>query len=877
MKNTILRFFAFFLLCFLTAQAARAQQCTYQLNMHDDFGDGWNGGVLTVTNGTSTYKFSLVDVDVLGNGTDSTVTFSVTDGLPLTLSWAAGGFDYEVSYTLLDNDGEVIFEITEPAVGVNYSEPVACVACIKPQNEQIENVYDDRAKVRWTPGIGTSTPAGWWVVYGPAGFGAGTGDTLYVITPKATITGLQKKTLYDFYVQQDCLNGDAGALVGPFTFETYRSNDVGISAVISPQNNCDLGVETVRFALSNFGAKPQSLVRYKYSVNGIPVGIPFPQDGLYTDILGKDSTEIIEFETQYDFSQPGEYKIAVWAELDSDEFPDNDTFYYYVVNRLVAPYTQNFETWSGGWYAGKPDTVDTDASWAFGQPAGSVISTAANGQNAWVTNLSGAYNLDEFSYLYSPCFDFSDLTEDPVLEFSLNYDTELEFDGGWLEMSLDDGANWLKVGAIDEGLNWYNYENTFTDLGEVWAGNSDGWLTARHRLDGVGGEARVHLRFVFSADDFVQGEGIGIDDVRIYLPVANDLAGIGLATLADDQECGLADDAVVFRIANFGAQPQTVFQVGYSLNGTAPVIENVGPLALNPDEVLEYTFNQTFDSRDGVFAIQAWTVLAGEQNPSNDSSAVHTVNHLPAPLPLFENFESGLLPPGWASNGFISNGHNNISQVLAINLYEFNPASITNLPRLGFVAPTDSLRFDYRITNFDGGGVIPTVLTGGTKFDVQVSTDCGETFQTIYTINSSNHTPGAGLKNVAVGLADYAGQGINIRFRGTWGAGDFYFDLDNINIGPVSTPVHTIDVLTSLRLFPNPAIGSATLSAVFARPIDVRVQLLDLTGRTLWQTGQLHTEQFSSELSLTNLPPGIYLVQVQAEGQAEVRKLVVGR
>jgi hypothetical protein len=875
MKNILLRYVSLLAFLVLATPAMLAQQCIFQVQMHDDFGDGWNGGTLTVSNGATNYIFSLAGN--IGDGMDSTVTFAVDNSLPLTLSWAAGSFDYEVSISLFNNNGDLLFEITEPAVGVVYEENVACVACLKPQNIRIENVYDKRAKVRWTPGIGTSIPVGWWVIYGDAGFtpGPDAGDTLYVPTPKATITGLQKKTVYDFYVQQDCGNGDAGDLTGPFSFETYLSDDVGITAVLTPGNSCDLGTETVTIALSNFGANPQSLIPFNYSVNDIPAGVPMPQDGLYTGVLGKDSSEVIEFETQFNFSEPGEYRITVWTAMNTDENTANDTFEFYVVNRLVLPYAQDFETWSGGWYA-ESDTLGIAASWAFGKPAGMVISAATSGENAWVTNLNGLYNPDERSYLYSPCFDFTDLTEDPVIEFELNYFTETDYDGCWLEMSLDDGANWSKVGAINEGLNWYNFDNTFTSLGQVWAGNSNGWVTARHRLDGLGGESRVQLRFAFSADNFSQLEGIGIDDIQIYLPLAADLAALSVATLGDAAECGLEADLVIFSLANFGSQAQTIFELAYSINGAAPVIESVGPLSLNPDATFEYTFTQPFDSRDGAFDIQCWTILAGDENPGNDLSAVYEVSHLPEALPLQENFENGL-PASWVSDAFVSADHNNISQVLATNMYEFSAFSITDLPRLGFVGLQDSLRFDYRITDFSGNGTIPTVLAGGTKLEVQVSIDCGDTYQTVYTIDASNHTPSVGLKRITVGLDAYAGLAVHIRFNATWGAGDFYLDLDNINVGQGSTPVREIGSLTQLTLQPNPTAGPSTLRAAFDQPVDVGVRVLNLVGRVVWKSNYLHTDKLATELNLDSYPDGIYLVQLQVDGEIVTRKLVKTR
>ena len=773
LKLLRLSLFAFFLPLLQTANA----QCEYTLLMFDSFGDGWNGGSLKITSGTAVYNFTLNNID--DDGIDSSVTFVVTNGAPLNLSWSAGIFDAEVSFILFDYDGNIVYQDLFPGQGNLFSGIGFCPDCLKPVNVKIENVYDTRAKLRWTPA--SLNPAlGWWVIYGPKGFvpGPGVGDTAYVTVPKVTLTGLQKKTDYDFYVIEQCDSTDASTRVGPYSFQTYWSDDVGISAVLTPVSGCDLGVEAVKIIMQNYGANPQSLIPFRFTVNGFDAGVPQPQDGFYTGVLGKDSMTTIEFETTYNFSAPGEYLIKVFTQMTGDEDVSNDTFYYRIVNRLITPYYQDFETWEGGWYV---DTASTLPSWEFGMPNNAVISAAASGKNAWVTNLDGNYNNLEHSYLNSPCFDFSDLTEDPVIEFAINYFTELNFDGGYLEISTDDGQNWDKVGAIGEGLNWYNFFNTFISLGDVWAGQSNGWQKARIKLAGTAGESSVKLRFVFGSDNFVTYEGMGIDDIKIYVPLANDLAGTSASSSGQDVECGLEQDKVVFSFTNFGTQPQSFFEVGYSINGGAPVIENI-TATVQPDETFTYTFTTPFDSRDAKSEIKCWTTLLNEQNLVNDT-AYYTVSHLPRPVPFQENFESQLLPDGWVFTGFpfITNFNGNTSYVLETNMWGGNTGFTYDIPRYGTIETGDSLTFDYRITDFGSGGAVPTVLSGSTKIEVQVSSDC-QTYQTLYTINLITHVPSVNMKKIKLGLNAYAGQAIKIRFKGTWTTGDFYVDLDNINL-----------------------------------------------------------------------------------------------
>ncbi|MFZ4634077.1 MAG: T9SS type A sorting domain-containing protein, partial [Saprospiraceae bacterium] len=646
---------------------------------------------------------------------------------------------------------------------------------------EIDNVWDKRVRLSWTPS-GVDPVDGWYVVYGPVGFSpaGGNGDTLFVNTPKATVTGLTPYTDYDVYVQTLCSVDTTSELVGPITFRTYRSNDVGISAVLSPQGGCDLGFEQVEVRISNYGANPQSLLPLNYNINGNPSGVMQPADGFYTGVLGKDSSDAFQFDLGLNLSLPGEYLITVFTQLKGDEDTANDTLNFYLAHQLPAPYAQGFEVWDGGW---RVDSSSVNASWAYGKPQKTVIDDAANGETAWVTSLDAAYNDNELSYLVSPCFNFSDLTEDPVIELSIFRDLETDFDGAFLDLSTDDGQSWQRVGTIGEGLNWYTEDNLPLGLGHVWSSNSKGWIPARHTLNGAAGNETVRLRFGIGADGFVTREGFGIDDIRIRVPQTNDLAGISATSSGDALQCGVDNDQVVFSLSNFGSDVQDTFAVAYSINGGTPVIESVLGKQLLPDEVFTYTFDSTFNSANGFFEITCWTILNGEQATNNDS-VVYVVDHRPLAIPVLEDFNSGILPNNWSQlNADLSNTHNNTSFVLAAPLISLIDTfeAITN--RYGPLGSGYKLRFDYRITDFFSDGTVASVLENGDAFDVSISNDCGAQFTNAYTINAGNHTPGTGLKTVVVNLDAYADDFIIVRFSSIGSpASSRWFDLDNVGI-----------------------------------------------------------------------------------------------
>ncbi|MFM8485535.1 MAG: hypothetical protein ACKOCH_04295, partial [Bacteroidota bacterium] len=106
------------------------------------------------------------------------------------------------------------------------------------------------------------------------------------------------------------------------------------------------------------------------------------------------------------------------------------------------------------------------------------------------------------------------------------------------------------------------------------------------------------------------------------------LLGVGVLAESQEQECGLQTDKVTFTFLNGGSQTQNNYKVAYSINGGTPVIETLSGNnnAISPDEVISYTFNASFDSRDAISVIKCWTILNGDAATPNDTATV-TVNH----------------------------------------------------------------------------------------------------------------------------------------------------------------------------------------------------------------------------------------------------------
>ncbi|MCB0558945.1 MAG: T9SS type A sorting domain-containing protein [Lewinellaceae bacterium] len=765
----------------LTPPLMSQTSCEYVLTMIDDFGDGWNGATLTITIGNNATVYTLNNID--DDGESASVSIPVTEGASIELFYISGSFPGEVEYTFSDAEGNILFQDGqmggEPADGQVFSAVATCPSCPPPLagSVEVENIRAFMVDISWIP----SDPEGEYLIeYDTSGFTPGNGDFKMASGATTKLFSLQQNTGYDFYLTALCANGDTSVTVGPYSFMTPFANDVAITEILSPVTACGLGAaETISVAISNLGGVPQSLIPFDYSVNGIPGGVSMPQDGFFTGVIGTDSTEITEFDATFDFSDFGEYIVQVWTALEGDSIPSNDTTSITVVNIPYIteyPYFEGFEEWSGGW------TVESDGfgapSWAYGEPAGTLINNAANGSGAWVTNLGGNYNNSEISYLVSPCLDFSSLSEDPRIAFSIILNTENNFDEAWLEVSTNNGETWSKVGTAGTGLNWYN------DAGNNWwenDGGVPGWHYAQNILEGTADSANVRVRFVFSSDGSVAREGVGLDNILISLQLDRDIAGSS-ADIMSASSCGSPNDTVSISLLNLGGFPAGGFDVGYSVNGGAPVVENIGNVLLLPGDGLTYTFNTTFDaSVPGTYTIQAWSEFGTDEFLLNDT--VTTSFRTSVNPPLREDFEDGGAPAGWAfSPGMtIEQDHTSPSIVAYDNVYSSTPEIQVTTPAIGPIEENDTLTFDYRYVDFFAG-TDPTILTAEDSLLVEVSIDCGESFFPAFVITGLNHLPTADMTTIELPLGALAGEIILIRFRAVWGAGDYYLDLDNINI-----------------------------------------------------------------------------------------------
>jgi Subtilase family/Secretion system C-terminal sorting domain len=285
---------------------------------------------------------------------------------------------------------------------------------------------------------------------------------------------------------------------------TRATNDIGILALLTPDtaNICSLSnAETISVKVRNYSSLASSNISVSYSINGAIVTETIPS------IAANDSI-VYSFSQTADLSAYRSYAISAWVHFPGDTYPANDTLT--PINIQTAPlissypYLEGFEKNNGYWYPG-----GVNSSWQWGAPQKIIIDKAANGNNCWVTSLTGNYNNEEHSYLYSPCFDLSSLHQ-PELSFSHIFQTEddCDCDYHWVEYSTD-GITWIRLGSVGSGTNWYD-----NAIRQAWQKSYTKWHVSS--FDVPVNSSRVRFRIVMNSDPATNYEGVAIDDIHVF-------------------------------------------------------------------------------------------------------------------------------------------------------------------------------------------------------------------------------------------------------------------------------------------------------------------------------------------------------------------------
>ncbi len=793
----------FFAVCSLSINVLHAQDsCTYKLRVFDRFGDGWNGSQVYIKLGTKA-EVAYTHDGLLGLSSDSVHIFNIRvrvgDSIFMRYDDASAGFQDEIKYSLINNAGDVLYaDGPKPKIGKIYSGIIKCISCGLAINPIVLSVRALTTTLSWQPAqVGTKLTyrIQWDSVPFTPGLGRNsydTQDTFFIVQ------GLKELTNYKAYIKTLCGLTDTSSWFGPLMWKTDTANNVGVSKIFAPVNRCDLNIDSVKIMIKNYGGAPQILVPIKYSVNGTPVSITYPIDGNYTGNFSKDSIVPFTFKATYDFTQPGEYLIAAWTELDGDANKANDTFKLSVTRpRVVTKYpdAQNFEAGKDTW-AIVDSAANSNSTWAWATPNYKFIVNAASGKKCWTNCVDTSYKNRDTSYILSPCYDFSSLVSDPRINFDINFYTETHFDGTWLEGSTDAGKTWARIPRTAKSINWYNDTISRTS-NEFWAGtNRVGWRNAQTILAGYAGKPSCRFRFIFQSDATSSPKandysGVAIDNILVSAPATTDFAAdsVGLDYMNNCR--------VSLRVINLGTTATGKFSVGFKLENGTSVVEAVDTTPVAVGGSFVYTFKNQLGTptKDGQ-KLLAWVILSGDNFQSNDTLPYRIGVSKPIAVNTVFNFDDLKVPANWigkragitntgqgvpsSAGGFIYTDiykDTNPIGALTSNIFDFTAG------KFGPIRADDSLVYDYRFVN-DNAPYAAYQLQGTDALKVEVATECDTTYAPLDTVSIKNQVVNTSFNTRRISLGKFAGKIIKIRYSinsAIQTYSGYFVDIDNIN------------------------------------------------------------------------------------------------
>jgi hypothetical protein len=504
-------------------------------------------------------------------------------------------------------------------------------------------------------------------------------------------------TDYDGDVR-NAVKPDAGA--DEFTVTRY-TNDIAAQSVDYPTPTLIMAAGnpfSPKATFKNPGSVSQASVPVKVEIfNSVPALV---YTGTATIAVGGyDNTAQATFTPTASLAA-GSYTITATAMLPGDLNAADDAvtsslFVQASVSSL--PYTEGFEAGPNGWLTTSPGGAN---DWVIATPKKAQLSHAYAGTKAWITKDTLNYADNQESYVNAPILNLTTFSGVLLVQFYSNFKTEFNFDGGDLEISLDNGLSWTKVDStLGTGTNfntptstaWYNDADAqgnisapYWDGGEGggvssagYATQTDGWVLSSTALAGLSGLSDVRFRWHFSSDGGVNSEGWALDQVTFKEVLPNDIAmgSLGIPGYVGGpvpekvstpepivkSRSGQSDpviesatslgavaalpvtfDAVV---RNAGVLPQPAFNVGWDIDAVpqAPVA-NTGTLPFGSTQTLPLLWATP---TTGFHSVRAWTLLGTDINPTNDSASFN-FEVLAPEVVFYEGFNGTTFPPtGW--------------------------------------------------------------------------------------------------------------------------------------------------------------------------------------------------------------------------------------
>ncbi len=362
-------------------------------------------------------------------------------------------------------------------------------------------------------------------------------------------------------------------------------------------------------------------------------------------------------------------------------------------------------------------------------------------------------------------------------------------------------ANWKATVGLVNAVSYSPDANSF-EANPNFLSATD-LHTGASAFDGTGTTLPAWLTTDIDNQTRTGAADVGADDFT--LPSA-DLAASDLVSPVV-VGCANASQGVTVSVKNMGSSPidfsVTPATVTCNVTGsaTAMLSETVstGTLAAGASQnvALIGTFNM---SASGTYSFSSSVALTGDGNAANNvATTSRNVSTTTFAMPYSQDFgATSSSVSGWYTGGtaFSVNYTGGLPQLGAagvvgsalyrqVNTSNTFPYGYCITPKMGTVASGDYIAFDWKVViPATASPYTPAVSPNWGNFKVDISTDCGNTFTTLQTVNAdgvgtTNYT------NLNIPLTSYVGQEVMFRIglTSTTPTAATYYIFDNFVIG----------------------------------------------------------------------------------------------
>jgi hypothetical protein len=667
------------------------------------------------------------------------------------------------------------------------------------------------------------------------------------------------------------------AAVNPGGVETS-----GCTSIFHPSTLTCPGNIAPAVLIRNNGLSPVTSLTVGYSLNGgAPVTVSLAPG------LPLGATQMVSFPSVPVTTGTYTFKFFTKNEngAGNDQLPSNDTLSatLSVPDPIAIPLSEEFENSAfppPGWSI---VNTDNNISWERTTPGNK------SAHSMYIDNFDNN-SVGQFDEIRSPKLTFTG-TDPVIISFDLahkNYPDAGYNDRLQVLVSNDCGATFTTY-----------FDKSGADLSTAGTSSDSylnpaaaDWQTQKITLDGsVLSNGNIIVVFRNTND---WGNNIYIDNINIKQETSRDLSVVAVNP-PSSTDCPEPTVAVA-TIRNLGFSTITGFHVSYTIDNGSPSQTTVSGVSLPPDGHMNVPLN-TFTPTGGQHVITVYstdpisTSGTGDESPSDDTARKSFFVTEQITPPVAEGFENPDFPPATWS---IENPDGEITwerttaaaktgaASMVIRNHDYTSAGTTDKFISSVISGTAS--YDSMYVSFDyayAAGLSPTLAD---TLEVQITTDCGQTFSTVWkkwgqslqTVPDNSGTaflPNQGnWTNVTLNLYNYTDTRDFQVYFVDHGNRQNNLYLDNVNLYGVTLPAQLKQ--QGYLIYPSP-FRQQFIIRNYQVPVTLQsVHVYNSTGQLVWSkayNGNAYTEM---PVDLGSAPAGIYVVKLQYTDKSVVEKIV---